>query len=283
MFRCMDRTPVDGWFSAMTTDVASDMPSSAASHGDFRPWVLIPVFDHEHAIGEMVRGVVATGERCLLVDDGSRDSCARVLDTLAHTHAPQVTLLRLPQNEGKGGAVLAGFRGAARLGATHVLQIDADGQHDPRDIPRFLQHACRAPAKVICGTPEYDASVPKGRLYGRYLTHVWVWINTLSFAIHDSMCGFRVYPLSPVLRLMEEETIGKRMDFDIEVIVRLFWRGVEIENLPTRVTYPSDGVSHFDVWHDNVRISRMHARLFFGMLLRLPRLLRMRMTRLARA
>lgn len=267
----------------MTTEMAAARQSVEAAHGDFRPWVLIPVFDHEHAIGAMVQGVVATGQQCLLVDDGSRNSCARVLDALAREHAPQVTLLRLPQNQGKGGAVLAGFREAARLGATHVLQIDADGQHDPRDIPRFLEHARRAPAKIICGTPEYDASVPKGRLYGRYLTHVWVWINTLSFGIRDSMCGFRVYPLPPVLRLMEQETIGKRMDFDIEVIVRLYWRGVEVENLPTRVTYPSDGVSHFDVWHDNVRISRMHARLFFGMLRRLPRLLRMRMARPVRA
>jgi glycosyltransferase involved in cell wall biosynthesis len=267
----------------MTTDMAADMPSSRAERGDFRPWVLIPVFDHEHAIGAMVQGVMATGQRCLLVDDGSRESCARVLDALAQAHAPQVTLLRLPQNQGKGGAVLAGFHEAARLGATHVLQIDADGQHDPRDIPRFLERARRAPGKVICGIPEYDASVPKGRLYGRYLTHVWVWINTLSFVIRDSMCGFRVYPLPPVLRLMEQETIGKRMDFDIEVIVRLFWRGVEVENLPTRVTYPSDGVSHFDVWRDNVRISRMHTRLFFGMLRRLPRLLRMRAARPVRA
>jgi glycosyltransferase involved in cell wall biosynthesis len=279
----MDRTPAAGWFSVMTIEMTTAMKPPEVVHGDFRPWVLIPVFDHEHAIGEMARGVIVTGQRCLLVDDGSRDSCARVLDALAQAHAPQVSLLRLPQNQGKGGAVLAGFREAARLGATHVLQIDADGQHDPRDIPRFLEHARRAPAKIICGTPQYDASVPKGRLYGRYLTHVWVWINTLSFAIRDSMCGFRVYPLPPVLRLMEQETIGKRMDFDIEVIVRLFWRGVEVENLPTRVTYPSDGVSHFDVWHDNVRISRMHARLFFGMLWRLPRLLRMRMTGPARA
>lgn len=119
--------------------------------------------------------------------------------------------------------------------------------------------------------PEYDESVPKGRLYGRYLTHLWVWINTLSFAIRDSMCGFRIYPLAPVLALMAQEPIGRRMDFDVEIIVRLFWRGVAVINLPTRVTYPSDGVSHFDVWRDNVRISRMHARLFFGTSRRLPR------------
>ncbi|MGX5731635.1 glycosyltransferase family 2 protein [Pseudoxanthomonas beigongshangi] len=233
--------------------------------------VIIPVFDHERAIGAMVEGVLASGLDCLLVDDGSGPACARVLDELARAHAPRVCLLRLAQNQGKGGAVMAGFQEAARLGASHALQIDADGQHDPGDIPRFADASRQHPGAIICGVPEYDASVPRGRLYGRYLTHVWVWINTLSFAIRDSMCGFRIYPLAPVLALMAQEPIGRRMDFDVEIIVRLFWRGVAVVNLPTRVTYPSDGVSHFDVWHDNVRISRMHARLFFGMLRRLPR------------
>lgn len=233
--------------------------------------VIIPVFDHEHAIGAMVEGVLASGLDCLLVDDGSGAACARVLDELETAHAPRLRLLRLARNQGKGGAVMAGFREAARLDVTHVLQIDADGQHDPGDIPRFAAASRQHPDAIICGVPEYDESVPKGRLYGRYLTHLWVWINTLSFAIRDSMCGFRIYPLAPVLALMAQEPIGRRMDFDVEIIVRLFWRGVAVINLPTRVTYPSDGVSHFDVWRDNVRISRMHARLFFGMLRRLPR------------
>ncbi|MEL1264376.1 glycosyltransferase family 2 protein [Pseudoxanthomonas putridarboris] len=256
----------------MTTEAASPDPSAT-----FVPLVVIPVYDHERAIGVMVDGVLAGGNECLLVDDGSGEACARVLDELAARHAPRVRLLRLPANQGKGAAVLAGFREAGRWGATHVLQIDADGQHDPRDIPRFLALARQFPDQVICGVPEYDASVPRGRLYGRYLTHVWVWINTLSFAIRDSMCGFRVYPLAPVLKLMDEETIGRRMDFDVEVLVRLFWRGIGVRNVATRVTYPLDGVSHFDVWRDNVRISRMHTRLFFGMLWRLPRLLAARL------
>ena len=257
--------------------MTNDVQALPAQGTGFVPLVVIPVYDHEHAIGAMVDGVLATGNTCLLVDDGSGPACAAVLDALAQRHAPRVRLLRLVVNQGKGGAVLAGFTEAARLGATHVLQIDADGQHDPRDIPRFLSLSRQLPAQVICGTPQYDASVPKGRLYGRYLTHVWVWINTLSFAIRDSMCGFRVYPLAPVLTLMEEETIGKRMDFDVEVLVRLYWRDIGVQNVPTRVTYPLDGVSHFDVWRDNVRITRMHTRLFFGMVWRLPRLLRRRL------
>ncbi len=238
-----------------------------------RTWVVIPVYDHEHAIGAMVDGVLAEGLPCILVDDGSGPGCAAVLDALAYRHAGKVRLLRLPANGGKGAAVMAGFRLAHELGASHVLQIDADGQHQTSHIPRFLALSEQWPERVICGVPEYDESVPKGRLYGRYLTHVWVWINTVSFAISDSMCGFRIYPLAPVMALLEHEYVGRRMDFDVEILVRLYWRGTGVVNLPTRVTYPSDGVSHFDVWRDNVRISGMHARLFFGMLWRLPRLL----------
>ncbi|WP_422508225.1 glycosyltransferase family 2 protein [Stenotrophomonas sp. GZD-301] len=248
-------------------------PAGSTAAAAFVPLVVIPVYDHAGAIGAVVQGVLASGAPCLLVDDGSHAPCAQVLDALVQAHAPAVTLLRLAENQGKGGAMLAGFAEAARQGYTHVLQIDADGQHDTVDIPRFLALSQQHPQTVICGTPAYDASVPKARLYGRYATHIWVWINTLSLHLRDSMCGFRVYPLPPVTRLAAEETIGRRMDFDSEILVRLFWRGVAVINLPTRVTYPSDGVSHFDVWRDNVRISCMHTRLFFGMLRRAPRLL----------
>ena len=245
----------------------------APARPGFNPLVVIPVFDHEYAIATMVEGVLAADVSCLLVDDGSGAACARELDRLAALHAPRVGLLRLPVNQGKGGAVLAGFRQAGGEGYSHVLQIDADGQHDPADIPRFLALARAHPDDVVCGVPRYDASVPKARLYGRYLTHVWVWINTLSLHLRDSMCGFRVYPLPPVLRLIAEETIGRRMDFDSEILVRLYWRQVPVQHLSTRVTYPADGVSHFDALRDNLRISRMHTRLFFGMVWRAPRLL----------
>lgn len=239
----------------------------------FSPVVVIPVYDHEHAIAAVVQGVLASGLPCLLVDDGSHDGCAQALRALAAQYPEQVTLHRLETNQGKGGAMLAGFAQAAQRGYSHVLQIDADGQHTTGDIPVFVALAEAHPDAVICGIPAYDASVPKARLYGRYATHIWVWINTLSLQIRDSMCGFRVYPLAPVNLLAGEETIGRRMDFDTEILVRLFWRGVQVISQPTRVTYPSDGVSHFDVWRDNVRISCMHTRLFFGMLPRAPRLL----------
>lgn len=239
----------------------------------FEPVAVIPVYNHPATIGFMVEAVRAHGLRCILVDDGSEPGCAAVLDALAAAPAGDVTLVRLPQNQGKGGAMMAGLREARRQGWTHALQIDADGQHDTADIPAFLALARQRPGAVICGCPLYDDSVPRSRLYARYATHVWVWINTLSFAIRDSMCGFRVYPTGPVVDLIDSENIGRRMDFDCEVLVRLHWRGVAIVNRPTRVSYPLDGISHFKLWLDNLLISRMHARLFVGMLWRAPRLL----------
>lgn len=244
----------------------------------FRPWIVVPVYDHEHAIGATVERLLPHGVPILLVDDGSRDSCAQVLRELAAAHPEHVSLLRLPRNGGKGAAVIAGMREAASHGASHALQIDADGQHDGDDVPRFLAEAEAHPDAVVNGRPVYDESVPKGRLVGRYATHVWVWINTLSLDIADSMCGFRVYPLAQTLALLDRERVGLRMDFDVEVIVRLHWTGLEVRNIPTRVTYPLDGVSHFQLWRDNVRISKMHARLFFGMLRRAPRLLARRLS-----
>lgn len=235
-----------------------------------KPVVVIPVYNHEHAIGAVVEQVRAHGLPVLLVDDGSKPSCAEALDELVRP--PDVLLYRRAQNGGKGAAVMSGLEEAKRLGFTHAVQIDADGQHHLDDLPTFLARATEHPDALITGAPIYDASVPKGRLYGRYLTHVWIWINTLSFAIKDSMCGFRVYPLERTLAAIVP-SIGKRMDFDPEIAVRLVWGGAEVVNLPTKVTYPMDGVSHFDVLWDNVRISGMHTRLFFGMLLRLPVLL----------
>ncbi len=239
----------------------------------FTPCVVIPVYNHEHAIGKVLDQVLAHGLPCILVDDGSAPGCAAVLDALAAAHPGRVVLERHAVNQGKGGAVLSGFARAAREGYTHVLQIDADGQHEVADIPRFLERAMAAPDAVIAGCPVYDASVPALRLYARYLTHVWVWINTLSLDIRDSMCGFRLYPLAPVVALMKKRKLGRRMNFDTDMIVRLYWAGVAVENLPTRVRYPLDGISHFRAFHDNVLISRMHAVLFCGMLLRLPVLL----------
>ncbi|BAN27567.1 glycosyltransferase family 2 protein [Caballeronia insecticola] len=243
------------------------------SGASVRTCIVIPIYNHKDAIGGTLARLAVHGLPMFVVDDGSDEATQAVLAQLAAHYAEQMTLLRLPENGGKGAAVMAGLRAARRAGYTHALQIDADGQHDANDVPAFLAAARAEPDAVILGRPVYDESVPKSRLYGRYVTHVWVWIETLSFTIRDSMCGFRLYPLDAVCALIDSVRLGTRMDFDIEILVRLHWRRVAFRTVPTRVTYATDGVSHFDVLWDNVRISASHTRLVCGMLLRLPMLL----------
>ncbi|MEE4411224.1 MULTISPECIES: glycosyltransferase family 2 protein [unclassified Serratia (in: enterobacteria)] len=239
----------------------------------FSPCIVIPCFNHGQMMAEVLASLAGYGLPCLVVDDGSAAVTADELQRLA-AGLPWVQLLRLEQNQGKGAAVIAGLQLAHSQGYSHALQVDADGQHQLSDIPDMIAEARAHPDCLISGQPVYDSSVPKARLYGRYVTHVWVWIETLSLSLKDSMCGFRVYPVEPTLALAASHPLGKRMDFDTEVMVRLYWQGVPSRFLPTRVTYPADGVSHFDALRDNLRISWMHTRLFFGMLPRIPRLLR---------
>ncbi len=236
----------------------------------FAPCVLIPCYNHGAMLASVLARLAPFNLPVIVVDDGSD---ARTNQHIAALDAPQLRVLPLPHNQGKGAAVIAGLRAAAAAGFSHALQLDADGQHQVEDTPRMLAEAERYPHCLISGQPQYDASIPKSRLYGRYITHFWVWVETLSFSLKDSMCGFRVYPLAASLELCDRRAIGQRMDFDTEIMVRLYWQGTPSRFIRTRVTYPPSGVSHFDALHDNLRISWMHTRLFFGMLPRIPQLL----------
>lgn len=237
----------------------------------FRPCALVPIFNHPAFLPTLVPVLRQHELPVILVDDGSTDCCSALITELAKQ--PDVHTLRHTENRGKGAAIMSGLQKARDLGFTHALQVDADGQHHLADIPVLLAAACAHPQALITGQPIFDAQVPKSRLYSRYITHVWVWINTLSLRIRDSMCGFRVYPVTSCCDLIERYDMGPRMSFDTEILVRHFWRGGEIINIPTPVKYLKDGISHFRLLEDNLRLSGMHARLFFGMLLRFPLLI----------
>ncbi|MCC4833467.1 glycosyltransferase family 2 protein [Shewanella sp. 10N.7] len=234
--------------------------------------LIIPNYNHQQAIAETLVALAPFGLPCYLINDGSNDETRYLLQSLADKY-DWVTLLTHPFNRGKGAAVTTGLRAAFADGFTHALQIDADGQHCLDDIPTMIAASEAEPLALISGKPQYDESVPKGRLYGRYITHFWVWVETLSFDIQDSMCGFRVYPLAATEQLFREQALGERMDFDIEIMVKLHWQGVPVTHIPTKVIYPEDGISHFQGVKDNIRISAMHTGLFFGMLKRLPKIL----------
>lgn len=243
---------------------------------------IVPSHNHHHAVRDVVAGLRHAGLHVYVIDDGSGEPCASVLAAL-HNPADDVTVIRLPVNRGKGVAVVEGFRAAIAAGFSHAVQVDADGQHDLAVVPRLIELAHKHPTALVSGQPVFDSSAPLGRRLGRWITHVWVFVETLSFRITDSMCGFRVYPLAAVAQLVRQESTGRYMDFDTDIMVRLFWRGTPPLMVPVGVVYPAGNTSNFDLWRDNVRISVMHARLVGTMLLRLPRILAHRPPRLAPA
>lgn len=243
----------------------------------FRPCFLIPCYNHGKTIPTVVNSLMAFGYPILIVDDGSQADTKQILADVLADHN-NVTLITFAENQGKGAAVIAGIEAAYQQSFSHAIQIDADGQHDLEALPKLIQESQTHPAALISGQPIYDESVPKSRLYGRYVTHVWVWIETLSFAIKDSMCGFRSYPIGPTISVLERAVLGRRMDFDTEIMVRMYWNETDVRFINTHVIYPEDGISHFDALWDNVKISWMHTKLFFGMLPRIPSLLKRKPT-----
>jgi glycosyltransferase involved in cell wall biosynthesis len=232
---------------------------------------LVPVYNHPEHLPRVVNGLRQHELPVLLVDDGSEPVCARLIAELGAL--PEIAVLRHPRNRGKGAAIVTGLEWARAQGYSHVLQIDADGQHELGDVPALIAAARRRPEALVSGLPVFAADVPKVRLYSRYLTHAWVWINTWSLDIRDSMCGFRVYPVATCCQLLQGQRPGRRMSFDPEILVRFHWQGGSVVFVPTPVRYPPGGRSHFRLLDDNLRLAYMHTRLFFGMLRRAPRLL----------
>ena len=233
---------------------------------------VIPVYNHPHYLNALVEHLERYQLPIIMVNDGSDVECSDLLRKITQEHSC-VDLIEHSQNLGKGQAVITGIQHAYKLGFSHAIQLDSDGQHRWDDISKFLEASQQNPEAMIIGQPEFDDSVPKKRLYGRYATHIWVWINTLSFEIKDSMCGFRIYPLASTIDLLNTAKFQLRMGFDTEILVRLKWNNVPFVNVPTKVIYPENGISHFNALRDNIGISKAHTRLFFGMLIRLPQLL----------
>jgi predicted LPLAT superfamily acyltransferase len=241
----------------------------------FKCCAVIPSFNHSEVIGELVRVLRDAELPVFIIDDGS-DEPARAV--LAKLHAPQagVIVFRLDTNLGKGAAVMKGFELARTAGFTHALQLDADGQHHLKTLPEFLALGEAHPDAIIAGAPIYDATMPLGRRLGRWITHFWVAIETLSMHPADTMCGMRLYPLESAANLLATHDVAHRMDFDIDIFVRLIWAGVAVFFVPVRVSYPTGNISNFDLIRDNWRITAMHTRLVLAMPARLPQILRNR-------
>ena len=229
----------------------------------FIPCALIPTYDNPATVGSVVDGVRRWLPDVIVVDDGSGPAGRRAVGALGAIEG--VRTYHRSRNGGKGAAVKDGFRIASECGFTHVLQIDADGQHEINDVPRFLATARANPRTLVLGEPKFDTSAPRARLIGRRITRFWASVETYGRrVINDPLCGFRVYPLEAAIQAGAK---GDAMDFDPEIAVRLVWEDTPVINLPTHVCYLSEeagGVSHFRIVRDNVLISWMHTRIVFG-------------------
>lgn len=241
--------------------------------------VLIPSYNPGPKVFETVRAALEQWAPVWVVVDGSTDGTGAALASMAKTD-PGLHVLIRQRNGGKGSAVLEGLEEAQRQGFTHALVMDSDGQHPAARIPAFMEASLARPQAMVLGDPVFDASAPAIRVKGRRISNWWANCETLWAGIHDSLCGFRVYPIGPLVREMRASFGMRRFDFDVEAAVRLSWRGVPALNLSAPIRYFSaaeGGVSHFNYWRDNVLLTSMHARLFFGFLVRLPRLVARRL------
>jgi glycosyltransferase involved in cell wall biosynthesis len=237
--------------------------------------VLIPSYNTGTKLFETVRAARDFWNPVWVIVDGSTDGTGAVLREMALTD-PGLIVRVLDRNAGKGGAVLHGVEALADAGFTHVLTMDADGQHAADRIPAFMAASAADPAAMILGVPIFDADAPMLRVRGRRISNWWVDLETLWTGIGDSLFGFRVYPMADLRAVMRGQRWMRRFDFDPEAAVRLCWRGVRPVNLPAPVRYfrpDQGGVSHFRYFRDNVLLTWMHIRLVLGAGIRLPALL----------
>ncbi len=242
--------------------------------------VLIPSYNPGSRVFSTVRAALDQWAPVWIVVDGSTDHSEHRLSEMAATE-PNLRVWVLPKNGGKGAAVLFGMREAQALGFTHVLTLDSDGQHPIASISTFMQTSLASPNSMVLGEPVFDGSAPGLRVKGRKISNWWANLETLWAGIHDSLFGFRVYPIGALISVMRAQVWMRRFDFDAEAVVRLCWRGVPPINLPAPVRYfkPEDGgVTHFRYGRDNVLLTWMHIRLFVGFIVRLPLLAIRRLT-----
>jgi glycosyltransferase involved in cell wall biosynthesis len=241
--------------------------------------VLIPSYNPGARVFSTVQAALDQWAPVWIVVDGSTDHSEHRLSEMAAAQ-PNLRVWVLPKNGGKGAAVLFGMREARALGFTHVLTMDSDGQHPANLIARFMATSQAQPDAMVLGLPKFDSKAPKARVYGRRLSNVCANLETLWSGIGDSLYGFRVYPVVPLRDVMSRHVWMRRFDFDPEAAVRLCWEGVRPIQIEAPVRYfraDEGGVSHFNYLRDNLLLSWMHLRLFFGFLLRLPMLIPQRL------
>lgn len=242
--------------------------------------LLIPTFNTGPKLVETVRDALPHWSPVWVVVDGSTDGSDLVLEQEMADRGDDLRILRLSKNGGKGSAIFHGVEQALAEGYTHVLTMDADGQHDTSCIGVFMQQSQKNPQALVLGLPQFDDSAPLIRLRGRRVANWWARFESQA-DIGDCLFGFRVYPARALYEVMSRTRWARRFDFDPEVAVRLAWKGHVPLNVPAPCRYlttAEGGISHFNYYRDNVFLAWMFARLLVGAMLRLPILLGRRLS-----
>lgn len=230
---------------------------------DERRAVLIPSYNSGPLLMQTVRAVLAVWRPVVVVLDGSNDGSGQRVATLAREE-DGLHLLEQTRNSGKGAAVLAGWRFLTEQGFTHAAVLDADGQHDANDLPRFMEAAATHPQSLIMGVPVFGPDAPRIRRLGHRIADFWARLEAPDSNLGSSLFGFRVYPVLPAMDIMQTTHLGRGFDFDTLLAVRLAQTGTPLVNLPTPVRYrptAQGGISHFRYLRDNILLIRTHARL----------------------
>ena len=228
--------------------------------------IVIPVFNHGLTVGRIVREA-KNYFPVIAVNDGSTDGTGEVLAAESEgkegdegTNRSTIIVVALPQNQGKGAALRAGFAAAEKRGYTHAITIDADGQHATGELPLFAAAVRRQPDALIVGVRDLvKDNAPRGRRVTNDLSTFWFKVQT-GVPLTDTQCGYRSYPLHAVNRLRVK---SGRYAYELEVMVKAAWAGVPLLAQPVSADYAAatSRLSHFDPWRDMVRISLVHSRL----------------------
>lgn len=231
--------------------------------------VLIPSYNPGPRLAATITAVLEQWSPVWVVDDGSTDESTATAQAIAARDS-RVRVIVRPRNGGKGAAVATGLEAVIAAGFTHVLTLDADGQHPVDHIPHFMAASIAQPDVLVLGRPIFGPEVPLERLHGRKLSVGLARIEILGAGIDDPLFGFRVYPAVPLQRALAATRRARGFDFDPEVAVRMFWNGVPTLNVPAPCRYfakGEGGVSHFNYLRDNLKLIWLHTRLLTQLLL----------------
>jgi len=223
--------------------------------------VIIPTYNNERTLEMVIRDVLEYTPMVIVVNDGSTDSTPEILRRF-----PEVDVISYEKNKGKGHALITGFRHALEKGFENAITIDSDGQHYTDDLPLFLDQAEKSPGCLVMGARNMaQSSVPGTSSFGHKFSIFWFRIET-GQKILDVQSGYRLYPLEPMRKM---KFFGSKYEFEVEVLVRLAWKGVEIHSVPVKVWYApkEERVSHFRKFRDFSRVSVVNSILVFIALL----------------